>query len=487
VNEIRVLRDALARAAREHPTELAYSFGGKRLSFAELAERAAARAGGLQRSGVGRGDRVAIAMSAGLPFVEVFWALQLLGAVPCALNPTIPEPTLARRIARLRPTAVLTDASAAEPPTGQANAELPDLDPEDLAFLQLTSGTSGEPRAAMIAHRSVVGYLRGLAADGHIATGDVLVSWMPPWHDFGLVQLVIAAVWSGAGLHLLEPSIWSIPAWLETISTVGATITGGTDSSYRLAARMVLPARVDLGSLRAAFNGAEPVRWHSIEQFETRFGTPGVIRPGYGLAEATVGVTLHRAGEELVVDGRGNVSCGRPISGFEVAAGADVDRPEEIRVRGEAVFTGYFEADEETAGTLREGWLHTGDSGYLDDAGRLFVLGRRRGMIKRAGGVIAPRELEEAAEQVDGVRIAAAIGIPAGTSGDDQIVIAVETKSRRASAERISAEVSRSITAALGFAPGRVCVLPPKTIPRTDNGKVRHSLLRSVLGEHAVD
>jgi fatty-acyl-CoA synthase len=479
------LAEALVQQANQIPERLAFADGETELSFAQLAERACARAGALQRAGVRPGSHVALVMSAGLPFVEVFWALQLIGAVPCALNPSLPTATLAPRIERICPALVVTDELARDVRTGPPVAIEPQAGADSLAFLQLTSGTSGEPRAAMIAHRSVLASLRGLAVDRNVVAGDVVVNWMPPWHDFGLVRFLIGALVDGLSCHILQPTIWSIPEWLQTITRVSATVTGGPDSAYRLASRMVRPASVDLCSLRCAISGGEPVRASTIETFEQRFSIEGVIMPGYGQAEATVGVTIQRPGERLTVDARGTVACGPPISGLELQAGTDIDHPEEIRVRGEAVFSGYLDAPEETARVLRDGWLHTGDSGYLDGAGRLYVLGRRSGMLKRFGSVVAPRELEEAAEQVEGVRIAAAIGIP-GKDGEDEIVVAVETRSRQCDPDAVRTDVLRRVAAAVGFAPRRVCVLAPRTIPRTDNGKVRHAALAELLDERRL-
>jgi len=480
-----VLREALLRRAAANSGSLAYTFGEEQLTFGELADRASARGCALQGRGIGHGDRVAIVMTPGPALLEVFWALQLIGAVPCIVNPAMPSGTVAHRVERVRPKVILTDTLADEIGAGRRALREPDVEAEDLAYLQLTSGTSGEPRAAMVTQRNVIAFVSARGGQGQIADDDVLVSWLPPWHDFGLVRFIITPVYNGVGCHLLEPTIRSIPEWLYTISRVRGTVTGGPDMAYRLAVRMADPARVDLASLRIASNGAEPVRWSTIERFEAHFDAPGRLLPGYGLAEATLSVAVHQPGEERIVDARGNVSCGRPIPGLEVRAGVDLDHPEEIRVQGDTVFAGYLDAPEDTARALRGDWLHTGDSGYLDDAGRLFVLGRRDGMLKRAGGVVAPRELEEAAEQVEGVRIAAAASVPPSGDSDPVIVVAVEARLDQFSAEAISAEVSRRVVAAVGFAPGRVVVVPPRTIPRTDNGKVRHGLLLAALGEDA--
>jgi acyl-CoA synthetase (AMP-forming)/AMP-acid ligase II len=313
-----------------------------------------------------------------------------------------------------------------------------------------------------------------------LGPSDVTVSWVPPWHDLGLVRFIIGSPYVGAECHIVEPSVRTIPQWLRTISEFGGTYTAAPDFAIRLATRIVDPASVELSSLRFLKSGGEPVRWSTIEAFEQRFGLSGVVVPGYGLGEATLGVSEHVPGEEVAVDEHGTVSCGPPDGAIEVRAGSAPDAPEEILVRGERVFPGYFDAPEETARTLRDGWLHTGDSGYLDAEGRLFVLGRRAGMIKRAGAVVSPRELEEPAQGVQGVRVAAATSI---SHGDDAeiIVVAVETDEAENRHEEIIAGVMRRVTKAAGFAPGRIVVLPRRTIPRTENGKIRHGELRELL------
>jgi long-chain acyl-CoA synthetase len=251
---------------------------------------------------------------------------------------------------------------------------------------------------------------------------------------------------------------------------------------------MVDPASVDLSTLRYLNNGGEPPRMSTIRQFEERFGVPGRVLPGYGLAEATLGVTVTMLGETIGVDERGNVSNGRPFPGFEVRVEGDRSEPGEILVRGDAVFAGYFDSIEESHRALRDGWLHTGDVGYLDDEGNLFVLGRSRAMIKRAGAVIAPRELEEAAQEVEDVRVAAAVSVPSASGLSEHIVVVVET-SRQSTrpAGTVAGEVSHAIAATSGFAPARVMVVPPATIPRTHNGKLRHSRLRDLVLDGALD
>jgi acyl-CoA synthetase (AMP-forming)/AMP-acid ligase II len=480
-DEPQTLRDLLLLRARVDGDRLAYDDTSQRLTYGELADRAGARAAHFARLGVRPRDRVALVLPSGVPFTEAFWALQLLGATPSAFNPHVPAETLERRVARLTPKLVVTDDLLAGSPAAASVPADPGVTPDDLAFLQQTSGTSGEPRAAMIRQRNVFACLAG-GGDGRIAREDVSVAWIPPWHDMGLVRFVIGAVYHGAPCHFVRPAVSTIPLWLETISRVRATDTAAPDFAYRLATRIVDPAAVDLSSLRYAANGGEPIRASTIETFERRFGLSRVVQPGYGLAEATLGVAGPRPGDPLVVDASGNVSCGEIVDGLEVRIDGDDGAPGEILVRGGTVFAGYLDAPEETAEALRDGWLHTGDVGYLDADGGLVVLGRRRAMIKRGGGVVAPRELEEAAQEVDGVRLAAAVGVPGEGEASETVVVVVEALPT-ADAEALAGAVSRAIAASAGFAPGRVVVAAPQTIPRTLNGKIRHDRLRDQVRE----
>ncbi len=268
-----------------------------------------------------------------------------------------------------------------------------------------------------------------------------------------------------------------------------ATITGGPDFGYRIAARTVDPAGLDLSALRFATNGGEPARRSTIEHFEQRFGLSGVVRPGYGLAEATLGVTSLAAGEPLRTDDAGNLSCGRPFDGIEVkivdAQGTTLpaNRTGDILVRGVPVFSGYLNAETDTQQILCDGWLSTGDMGSLDDDGHLYVLGRSRALIKRAGAMIAPREIEEITDQIDGVRFSAAIGHrdPVRSGTEDVIVIAeVRTASftSETSAPPLARVIASEVTRAIGFSPKEVVLVSPRTIPRTPSGKIQYDELQ---------
>jgi fatty-acyl-CoA synthase len=486
-SSVSTLRELLERAARDRGDLVAYAEGAQAISYRTLLEEAGAIARHLAASGLRSEDRVALALPAGLDFMRFFWAIQLLGATSCALNPYVPAAALVRRALRVRPVMLVADddelltaaasagLTAVSPRHPLRTSRLSDdvVDGDALAFLQPTSGTSGESRAVMIRHRNVMAVLDSATEALSFGPDDTFVSWVPPWHDLGLVRFVIGSVHTGAPCHIVTPSIRTIPEWLRTIMRVRATVTGAPDFAWRLATQLV-KEDVDLSSLRCATSGGEPVRRSTIVEFEKRFGISDIIRPGYGLAEATLGVSSIRPGETFDTDERQNVSCGLPLPGVDVQLADDG----ELLVRSAGVFAGYFEAEEATTTALRDGWLWTGDYGHIGPRGDVYVLGRKRAMLKRGGAVLAPRELEEISQEVEGVRLAAAFGVPSSSaSATEEIVVALEIDGGL-DPEAVSLNVTLAMQQQLGFAPERVAVLKPHSISRTYNGKVRHEELR---------
>jgi len=505
----------LDRGARA-PDALAYAVGGRELTWGALAQEVLRTAGALHARGLRRGDRCALILPTSAGLLRALFAAQALGAAPVVVNPSLPPEAIARRLGIVRADLALTgeggpapscisaasrlgcepEAALQEGPAREA-PPLPSLAPGDAAFLQLTSGTSGEPRAAVVSHGSLRASLEGSLAALEIRPDDVLAAWVPLYHDMGLVRFALAPAFLGATCHLLEPSLAGMRAWVPTMARVGATLTSAPDFGYRVAARGAPAPGDGLRALRIASNGGEPVRRSTIEAFEERFACPGMVRPGYGLAEATLTATILRRGEALRVDARGRVSCGRAIEGLRVrivredGSAASPHEDGEVQVAGAAVFSGYFEAPDATRGAFTpDGWLRTGDTGALDADGHLYVGGRTRAMIKRGGALVAPREAEEAADAVQGVRLSAAVGVPReALGGTEDVVVVVEARpevdgaeARRALAE----EVARAVARALGFAPGDVRVVAPRSIPHTANGKIRHVELRRMLADGSL-
>lgn len=499
---------ALLAGGRERPDEPAFHCAGERLTRGELLADAARIAAGLRAAGVGAGHRIALVLPAGLPFVRGFAGAVLAGAAPFAIPAGLHAPTASRRAARGRPTLLLTAAARqAELATATAGAgfavaalerllaapapagppRLEDVDPEAPAFLQLTSGTTGEPRLALLSHRAIAAWRRNVAGRLDQRAGDVLVGWVPPWHVMGLVRFVLQPILAGVAAHLVLPEVGRLGEWLETVARARGTFTSAPDFALRTAVRLVGDRSLDLSSLRMVVSGGEPVRLATIRAFEARFGLPGVVRPAYGLSEATLAVTAAAPGEPLTIDAAGHVSCGRPLPGFDlrvVAAGGGDCRPGEageIWVRSESLFSGYFGAEGPDTSALCDGWLRTGDWGRLGSAGELYVLGRRRNLLKHGGATYAPRELEEAAEGVAGVLVAAAVALRDRERGEELPVLVVEAEASGVAPEALARDVALAVRRALGLLPGEVLIVEPGALPRTDNGKLRHAELRRQL------
>jgi acyl-CoA synthetase (AMP-forming)/AMP-acid ligase II len=228
------------------------------------------------------------------------------------------------------------------------------------------------------------------------------------------------------------------------------------------------------------------VRAQTIRDFESRFGLQGVMTAGYGLAEATVGVSMSKPGKNPTVDARGFVSVGCPFPEVEIRILEDdlalpAGEIGEVAIRTLARCTGYYNAPEETRQLFTgDGFLLSGDLGFVDEAGQLYIVGRRKNSIKHAGETIAPRELEEIVDAAPGVRFSAAVGIDRGRLEGEQVYVFAEVQPglEPARCEQTVMDVVESLHGRLGFRPARVLLLKPRAIPRTHNGKIQHLLLR---------
>jgi acyl-CoA synthetase (AMP-forming)/AMP-acid ligase II len=500
--------DALSARARDMPDALAFAIEGERLSFAQLRDEARWLAGRLARAGVTPGSRVALLLPTGLDFVRAVYAAQMLGGVPAAIDPALPAAGHLRRLAALEPAVTLTTASLAAAATHPAAGTVTTLDAlarapgrpdvrldgrgEPIAYLQFTSGSTGEPRAAIVGHEGLAAHLGAIQERFELSPSDVAASWVPLHGSTGLVRYVFGTVWFGCSCHLVRPSAVRLGRWLSLLTEARATVTGAPDFAYRLAARSAPAAGIDLGRLRLATNGGEAVRATTVERFEHRFGLRHVVQPAYGLSEATLIVASGAPGDPLAIDETGAVCCGRPLGNVDVRIVDAAGCPSpplvegEVQVRGPAVFRGYFRDPEGTSRALSGEWLCTGDIGVLDASGRLYVRSRVRALIKRAGAGIAPREIEEQVELIDGVLGAAALGVPREDAATEDVLVVVESRTvARDAASRLAAQVEHGVTAVIGGAPWRVIVTEEGAIPRTAAGKVRYAELRRLAGDRA--
>lgn len=515
------LVDLLAHRAREDPDAPYFELFGERVTVGDLWEASRRCAAGLARVGLRPGDRLALVLPTCREFFEVFFGAMALGVVPVPLYPTLGPDALAGIFRRARIRAAVTiswfEATTRAAATGLTPAlvllephELgrpapepawPALTGEETAFLQYTSGSTAEPRGVDLPHRAVLANIRSFMAAAAPRPGEAAVSWLPLYHDMGLIGLGLGCLYSRVRLYLLPPDLRDPRPWLETLTRTRAAFTASPDFGYRNCLRRVTdPGGYDLSGLRLAITGAEPVRAETVEAFEARFGLRHVVVPAYGLAEATLAVTMGEPGRPLRVDAAGRVGVGRPVPGVQVAIwqeGADGGAGRflppgevgEIVVRTPGAMRGYDGDPEATRHAFRSGWLHTGDLGYLAPDGELFVVGRQKELIILRGENLAPHEVERIVDAVPGIRYSAAVGLPSARVGTERLVVVAEVREPLPTPEEASRLVRRivaAVRAQRALRPGRVLLVRPGTIPKTSSGKIQHGRLAALLAAGAL-
>ena len=387
----------------------------------------------------------------------------------------------------------------------------PPDDPERLTILQFTSGSTAAPKGVMLPDRCVGANIDAIIAGAGISEADRAVSWLPLYHDMGLIGLLMTPMLTGFELVLGAPQDFlAAPAnWLQWISEYRGTITAGPNFSYALAARALRRAGgLDLSSWRLALNGAETVDPTAVEAFCAAAGPHGfdarAAYPVFGMAEATLGVTFPEVGEGMTVDtvdrhalehdrvavpavdrdaGRRLAFLGRPLPGFELRIVDPRTRQArgerevgELELRGPSVTPGYYRNPEATAAALVDGWLRTGDLAYVVD-GRLVVCGRLKDMIIVGGRNVFPEDVERAAAAVDGVRAGNVIAFGSDRRrGREAIVVVAETKSD--DLHLVHDSVIDLVCDAVGVPPVDVVLVRPGTLPKTSSGKLQRSLCR---------
>ncbi|KAA9381334.1 AMP-binding protein [Microbispora cellulosiformans] len=517
----RTLAHVLADHAAARPGQVAYEYlheDGRIdvITYGELWRRACGLAARLPKEGP-----ALLLYPPGLDLVAAVWACFLAG-VPAV--PTYPPlmgaaDRIAQRFARILAdsgaTSLLADpAILALIPVG--DVPLPPViseagepvEPEtlprmhDVALVQYTSGSTGQPKGVVLDHANLIANIRAISDVFRVDRDIRVISWLPPYHDMGLIGCILTPGYGGFPVRLMSPVHFLRQPldWLRQISEMGVTHTGGPNFAYDLCVRRARGADLsglDLSQWRLAFNGAEPIRPGTLRAFAERFAgngfRPEAFLPCYGLAEATLIVTGRHFSPADGVAEDGRVDCGPAVDGHSVVVvddGTPAAEGEngEIWVRGPSVCRGYWnDSDDRSFGELDgERYLRTGDLGYLRD-GHLFVTGRSKDVLIQSGVNFHAHDLESAA--VDGhpaLRPTAAAFMVERAEGE-QIVLAVELARAGADVDRasIAAELRTRVLAATGARVDIVVVCPPGAIPRTTSGKVQRSLARTryVAGE----
>jgi acyl-CoA synthetase (AMP-forming)/AMP-acid ligase II len=505
------LLEMIAYHARANPRHQVVTFRGGGMAYEELWAAIECFAGNLLEGGLERGDRVVLALSNGPGFLVSFYGAQRAGgiAVPVAPESSVGRvadladlcdavaivvddnldhdamETLAKLVALSEKRLfTLNDVLGWSPPAPPVGVR-----PDDIAFLQYTSGSTGNPKGVKLTHAGLLTNMDQMIAGMGITEDDSFVSWLPVHHDMGLILMTMVPMLLARPMVLMPTSVRSIRKWMGTIAEHRATFTAAPDFAYRLAVRYLRDDRPDVSSLRVALNAAEPVRAGTVAEFERTFGLGHVMAPAYGLAEATVGVSMWGPGETILADERGCVSIGRPFPEIgiriETEGGvADSGELGEIVVSSPANTQGYWNNEEATRALLTDdGSIRTGDLGYLDRDGNLFMVSRLKNIIIQAGRNIAPGEVEEEVEGLGFVRRAAAVGVDRGGTEGEQMWVFVEPNVENAKTaeayDEMVIEVVSAVHGRLGMRPGRVYLLEQRTIPMTANGKLKHAALRT--------
>ncbi len=370
----------------------------------------------------------------------------------------------------------------------------PTIQPDDTAFIQFTSGSTGDPKGVQISHEKLMINIKQMISGMQITSTDIFVSWLPVFHDMGLILMTMVPLYFGTPFFLLPIGIQYLQNWLETIAHHKATFTAAPDFMYRLTMLYIKnPENYDLSTLRVTLNAAEPVRAATIDRFERSFNLNRVMLPAYGLAEATVGVSCWYPGKPIKVDSRGHVSVGRPFPGIDIKiddktdnTGCSFDTPKtgEILVRSPANTHGYFKNSKADKNLFTmDHYIRTGDLGYLDDDGDLTVIGRKKNIIIQGGINISSREVEEIADAFSFVRKSAAAGIDRGKAQGEQVYIFIEGNFSESEwldpdyLENKKIDMVQAFKHHFGFRPGRIIFMMPRSIPITMNGKTQYTAL----------
>jgi acyl-CoA synthetase (AMP-forming)/AMP-acid ligase II len=455
----------------------------------------------LYSAGVRSNDAVGVLQPNSPDFVGAFFGAQLLGASavplpwPVVLGSTPQLPSTAGPMlaaARVRvvcaPPGLEGERVVVSGPGSGAFVEGARADAA--AFIQFTSGSTAAPRGAVISHRAALASATGMVRALGLDERDVGVSWLPFFHDMGLVGVLLASLVGRFPVHVLRPAevLLHPRRWLEVLSRARATVTVAPNFGYELLIRRGgSPAGLSLGTLRAALSGSEPVLRSTIEAFEGNFRSAGlrsgVVLPVYGLAENTLGVTFSRPGvtaPDLTLDGRHVPSVGTPLDGVDVAirrangSVAAEGEEGEITLRGPSVMEGYIGEPEATQRVLRDGWLHTGDRGAVR-GGQLYVTGRDKDLVIKAGRKFHPADIEREVAQVidtppNGV---AAFSVLREQQHGEELVVVVE--SARSAGDDVERKVRGALASTLGVTADRVVVVKAGALPRTTSGKLRRA------------
>ena len=516
------------------------------ITYADLLAGARRIASGLVSRGLQPQQAVALMLPTGRDYLACFFGVLLAGGIPVPIYPparlaqiedhlkrharildnaqavfivTVPQAkTVAALLCARAPSLVeivTPEEIDAEPVSLCFRAA-----PDDIAFLQYTSGSTGDPKGVVLTHANLLANLRAMGRAVRVNSEDVFVSWLPLYHDMGLIGAWFGSLYFAMPLVLMSPlAFLSRPArWLQAVSRHRGTITAAPNFAYELCAKKLDAADlegVDLSSLRLALNGAEPVSPATLEAFIERcvpYGLqPEAITPVYGLAECSVGLAfppLQRGpridlirrdafvreshalpAAEGEADAMQVPACGRALAGHEIRivdAGGD-ELPDrqvgQLQFRGPSATRGYYRNPEGTQRLFRDGWLDSGDYAYMVE-GEVYLTGRVKDLIIRGGRNLYPYELEEAVGGIPGIRkgCVAVFASKDPANATERLVVMAETREQgEAAREALRQKINEAALDAIGMPADEIVLAPPYSVLKTSSGKIRRAASREAF------
>ncbi len=518
-------------------------------TYRHLYAEAGRRAAHLSGLGLKRGDRLALMMAEAHEFVVSFLGCVMAGIIPAPISPPMAtragehflatasriiedagakallatessRPFAEQALRRASGSALLVTTEAAfagDPPP----FDPPQVYPDDVCFLQYTSGSTTAPRGVMVTHANLMANITAfLGPHGlNCGPGDVAISWLPLYHDMGLIGFILGPlVYIGPAVIIPTTSFARDPrVWLKAIDKYRGTISYAPNFAYAQALKRLRDQdlqALDLSCWRVAGCGAEPIHAPTLRSFAERLAPAGfraeAFMPSYGLAESTLAVSIYphaapprfdKVDSEALKRGRARpatenngcsseiVSCGVPLPGHQVAIvdeeGAPLPEREigEIIVRGPSVTRGYFKNPEATAATWRNGWLRTGDLGYLAD-GELFICGRSKELIIIRGANYFPQDIELLARDLPGVKRGNVAAFSVNEGGEERLVVLAEADAREG--ETLRRAIAARIREEIGLDVHWVALVPAGTLLRTTSGKPQRSKMKRLYEQGEI-
>jgi 1-acyl-sn-glycerol-3-phosphate acyltransferase len=514
------------------------------ITYSALSRGAEAVGAALAARGLERGETVAIMLPTCRDYFFAFFGVLLAGGVPVPLYPparmsqiedhlnrhvrimanarvrvliTIAEAKPIAMLLRARVESLRSIVTASDLSDGGSAAPRFAANSEDLALLQYTSGSTGDPKGVMLTHANLLANIRAMGVATLATAKDAFVSWLPLYHDMGLIGAWFSSLYFAMPLVVMSPLAFLArpQRWLWAIHRYRGTISGGPNFAYELCVRKIADADIeglDLSSWRLAFNGAEPVSPDTLAAFAQRFQhygfDPTALAPVYGLAEVSLALCFPPPGRGPLVDvierhrfmrdGKASlaqpgdsaplrfVSCGKPLAGHDIrivdAAGSEVEERREghLHFQGPSASNGYFRAPEHTRRLFRGAWRDSGDLAYMAQ-GEVYITGRAKDIIIRGGRNIYPHELEEAVGNLSGARkgSVAVFAVADPSSATERLVVLAETREQDPTARsELVRRINDCALDLLGMPADDVMLAPPNTVLKTSSGKIRRAASR---------